>query len=186
MHCNTPKAHHGFTLIEMIIGIVVFAVAMTMITSVILPRSQQSVDPIYQIRAAKLAQSLLNEIDSKAFDNNSNLSQGFLRCDETLVGIVVVPCTVASQFGQSASENESPDFFNDVDDYHQFQFTESPLDNAQSYNELYGGYSFAVNVIYDGNYDGISDSLTNAKLITVTVTMPNNESLDFATYRSNY
>jgi MSHA pilin protein MshD len=184
MFCNRPNNQQGFTLIEMIIGIVVFAVAMTMITSVILPRGQQSVDPIYQVRAAKLASSLLNEIQGKAFDENSNLSQGLLRCDEVLVGITTVPCTLASNFGQSLSEGETPGFFDDVDDYH--QFTGSPLDNNQSYDDLYSGYSFVVNVIYDGNYDGTSDSLTNAKLITVSVTMPNSESLNFATYRSNY
>jgi MSHA pilin protein MshD len=175
MCCNPMNKQQGFTLIEMIIGIVVFAVAMTMITSVILPRAEQSVDPIYQVRAAKLASSLLNEIQGKAFDENSNLSQGLLRCDENSN-----PCSVI--LGPEVGENRAS--FNDVDDYH--QFTGSPLDNNQSYDDLYSGYSFVVNVIYDGNYDGTSDSSTNAKLITVSVTMPNSESLNFATYRSNY
>ena len=67
------------------------------------------------------------------------------------------------------------------------QSSEKPLDGSViAMQDIYSGYSYNVNVIYDGNYDGVSDRLTNAKLITVTVTMPNDETLDFATYRSNY
>lgn len=193
MRCKTshkvvslPK-ENGFTLIEMIIGIVVFSIAMVMIVSVILPRGEKSVDPIYQVRAAKLATTLLNEISSKAFDHNSNLSQGRFRCNENDDdGNVVNVCTDANALGPEIGETAIT--FNDVDDYHLFQNSESVLDTTTSYSDLYNGYSFIVNVIYDDNYDGVSDPNTNfsAKLITVTVTMPNNETLSFSTYRSNY
>lgn len=187
MHYNFWKKQQGFTLIEMVIGIVVFSIAMTMITSLILPRAEQSVDPIFQVRAAKLADTLLNEIRGKAYDNNSNGSQTLLRCDEEDENDDVVnSCTSAVNFGQSAVENEDSEFFNDVDDYHLFDNSNSPLDSSETYDDIYSGYSYVVNVIYDGDYDGVSDTNTSAKLITVTVTMPNGESLDFATYRSNY
>jgi len=184
---NSFQQHQGFTLIEMIIGIVVFSIAMVMVVSVILPRGEKSVDPIYQVRAAKLATTLLNEISSKAFDHNSNLSQGRFRCNENDDdGNVVNVCTDANALGPEIGETAIT--FNDVDDYHLFQNSESVLDTTTSYSDLYNGYSFIVNVIYDDNYDGVSDPNTNfsAKLITVTVTMPNNETLNFATYRSNY
>lgn len=177
MRYNFNRQQAGFTLIEMVVGIVAFSIAMTMITSLILPRSEQSVDPIYQLRATKLAGSLINEIQGKAFDEQSNLSQGLFRCGENSN-----PCSATL----GPDSGETRDLFNDVDDYHQFQITGNLLDNNQTYNELYGGYSLNVSVIYDGNYDGASDNVTKAKLITVTVTMPNNEALSFATYRSNY
>jgi len=184
---SLPK-ENGFTLIEMIIGIVVFSIAMVMIVSVILPRGEKSVDPIYQVRAAKLATTLLNEISSKAFDHNSNLSQGQFRCGEEVdtSGNKIAPCTEANALGPEIGE--TPISFNDVDDYHLFQNSANVLDTTNSYNNLYNDYSFIVNVIYDDDYNGVSDTNTsfNAKLITVTVTMPNNETLDFATYRSNY
>jgi len=176
---------NGFTLIEMVIGIIVFSIAMVMMVSVIVPRAERSVDPIYQVRATKLATTLLNEISSKAFDHNSNLSQGIFRCDEDNGDVSVDnACSDASLLGAEAGE--SPINYNDVDDYNNFQSSETPLDGIVSYSTLYNGYSYNINVIYDGNYDGVSDTNTKAKLITVTVTMPNDETLDFATYRSNY
>lgn len=184
MRYNSANKQQGFTLIEMVIGIVVFSIAMVMITSLILPRAEQSVDPIFQVRAAKLADTLLNEIRGKAYDNNSNLSQGTFRCSEDNGNPDIQnDCTDEANFGD---EGEAPEFFNDVDDYDGFTVSQKPLDGSESYEDIYSGYSYVVNVIYDGNYDGVSDSLTNAKLITVTVTTPNGESLDFATYRSNY
>jgi len=182
MRYKSTVTQQGFTLIEMIIGIVVFSIALTMITSLILPRAEQSVDPIFQVRAAKLADSLLNEIRGNAYDNNSNDSQTLLRCGES----GALACTLASNFGVNTGEGETAAEFNDVDDYHQFDSLNSPLGINETYDDIYSGYSYVVNIIYDGNYDGVSDIDTSAKLITVTVTMPNGESLDFATYRSNY
>lgn len=176
MRFNLPAK--GFTLIEMIIGILVFAVAMTMMFSVVIPRSQESIDPIYQVRAAKLANSLLGEIRGKAFDENSNPSLGLGPCGENGSNCSVV-------LGPETGENR--DSFNDVDDYDGFDIDGLLLSQSSiSYNSLYANYKLLVTVIYDGDYNGIADSLINAKLITVTVTMPNSEKVEFASYRSNY
>jgi len=178
MRCNQLKHNRGFTLIEMIIGIVVFAIAMTMMTSLILPRAKQSIDPIYQVRAAKLANSLLDEIKGKEFDENSNTSLGLGRCDESSN-----PCSTTL----GADGTETRDSFNDVDDYHGLEVDGLLLNHTtQSYQDLYKNYALTVNVIYDGDYDGVADSSRKAKLITITVTMPNQETVSFATYRSNY
>ena len=48
----------GFTLIEMVIGIVVFSIALTLFTSLIVPQVIRSVDPIFQVRASELGQVL--------------------------------------------------------------------------------------------------------------------------------
>jgi len=178
MRYSPLNSNRGFTLIEMIIGIVVFAVAMTMMTSLILPRAEQSVDPIYQVRAAKLASSLLDEIKGKAFDENSNTSLGLGRCDENSN-----PCSTTL----GADGAETRDSFNDVDDYDGLEIDGLLLNHtSQSYQDLYKNYELAVSVIYDGDYNGVADSSRKAKLITITVTMPNQETVSFATYRSNY
>lgn len=175
---RSNASQRGFTLIELVIGIVVFSIAMTMVFSVIIPRSQDSVDPIYQVRAAKLASALLDEISGKAFDENSNTSLGLRRCDENSN-----PCSTTL----GADGAETRDSFNDVDDYHGIEIDGLLLNHAtQSYQDLYKNYELAVSVIYDGDYNGVADSSRKAKLITITVTMPNQESVSFATYRSNY
>ena len=72
----------GFTLIELIIGIVVFTIIMLVIIGVIGPQSRLSIEPIWQIRASELAQSLLTEINAKSFDEQSDHSGGNTRCNE--------------------------------------------------------------------------------------------------------
>ncbi|MFT6209390.1 MAG: MSHA pilin protein MshD, partial [Colwellia sp.] len=81
MHVNKPR---GFTLIELVVGIVVFSIALMLFTSLIVPQAVRSVDPIFQVRATELAQSLINEIVSKPFDENSNRTGGTARCNEDL------------------------------------------------------------------------------------------------------
>ena len=52
---------------------------------------------------------------------------------------------------------------------------------------LYQGFRATVSVFYDADLNGINDNAVGlAKLITVSVTTPNNEDIVFSTYRYNY
>ena len=180
------RLQQGFTLIELIIGIVVFAVAMTMMTSLIFPQVQRSIEPIYQIRATELANTLINEIQAKPFDENSTPWLGLGRCDETDPPL----CTLAGDLGpDNGPDNETRDLFDDVDDYHQLNISGQHLISNQSYQDLYQNFALNVVVFYDSDFNGIEDSdITSrgAKLIQVTVTTPSGQTIKFATYRSNY
>jgi len=195
MHYNvTLKRQTGFTMIELVIGMVVFAVAMVMLLSVIFPLASKTVDPIYQIRAVKLANSLLSEIQAKNYDENSTPSVGAGRCNEV---VAVITCTPSSGFG--AVEGESHQQFDDVDDYHGFTIAGTQLASSEKYQDLYFDFKLNVEVIYDGNYSGFDNNENSnagddiavavnmrAKLITIEVTTPNDEVLAFASYRSNF
>lgn len=190
MHVNKSK---GFTLIELVIGIMVFTIALVSFMSLIVPQATRSIDPIFQVRAAELGQSLLNEISSKSFDEQSNRTGGLFRCNDTSQ----INCTNSEELGD---DNETRDNYNDVDDYKGLvaanENIKNALDSAITLEEkpLYNGFSVAVEVIYDDNMDGIDDAISqndstyigNTKLITVTVTTPNNEDIIFSTFRSNY
>ena len=52
----------GFSLIELIIGIVVLAIAMLFISAILGPLFVRSIEPWHQVRAAELGNSLMNEI----------------------------------------------------------------------------------------------------------------------------
>ena len=67
----------------MVAGIVVFGIVATIVSSLLQPLSKQSFDPLWQTRAAEISQSLINEISAKAFDENSDLVGGSVRCNET-------------------------------------------------------------------------------------------------------
>lgn len=190
----------GFTLIEMIVGIVIFGIALTLVTSLIFPQAGRSVDPIMQVRATELAGTLLREIGAKSFDENGT---GTIRCnddlndDGDLEDAGESACTSAANLGFDSGESRqaSKSNFDDVDDYHGLQqgagyadpivnsLGEELILDGQS---LYAGFSIRVSVVYDGNLDGIADSDQTAKLVTVTINTPGGEALQFATYRSNY
>lgn len=187
--CNSIGSKHqlqtlsGFTLIEVIIGIVVFAFSLSIITSLILPTSTQSANQLQQIRAAELGQSLMNEIIGKSFDENSDRVGGVTRCNEPSVAIN--PCS--SVFGPDTDENSRADY-DDVDDYNGLIESGSNIENiqGQALGRHYQGFTTEVSVVYDGNYDGIQDANQRAKLITITVTSPAKDPIVFSSYKANF
>lgn len=181
--CNTS----GFTLMEMVIGIVVFSIVMLIIITLIAPQSRRSVDPIWQVRGTELAQSLLNEISAKSFDHNANQAGGALRCNEA----GAAPCTQAGSLGSDGGETRIT--FNDVDDYHDLNMENTDITNSLGESTgYYQGYSASVKVFYDDNLDGNDDGagnggyIGNTKLIKVSVVTPGGDELVFSAYRSNY
>lgn len=178
-----PRAGKGFTLIEIIAGIVVMAVAMIAMTTLILPMAQSSVDPIHEVRAAELGQSLLNEIMGKRFDEQPGLSGGKDRCDED----GVPACTAAVNFGTDGAEVPTDaDGFDDVDDYDTYSEIEDQLDSSSSYANLYKNFTFVVSVFYDGDYNGVADNDHRAKRIEIVITTPGDQVFKFAVYKGNY
>jgi len=173
----------GFTLIELVVGIVVFSIALVLFTSLMVPQAIRSVDPIFQVRASELGQSLMNEISSKSFDEESDRTGGGDPCDPA--------CTSSINLGPDGSESRTT--FDDVDDYHGLNVSDGEIKN--SLNEttvlndgnLYQGFSVSVSVVYDAAMDGTADTAVgNTKLITVTVTTPNDEDIIFSSFRSQY
>ena len=191
----------GFTLIEMVVGIVIFGVALSLVTALIYPLSGRSVDPVMQVRATELAATLLREISAKKFDENSG---GSVRCNDDLnsdgdyTDAGESACTAQINLGPDSGEfrNATTSNFDDVDDYHGLLQgagqTDSVIRNSLGEvlvvdgQTLYAGFSLSVSVTYDGNLDGITDSDHTSKLVTVSVTTPGQEILQFSTYRSNY
>lgn len=182
----------GFTLIEIIIGIVVFSISLALVINLIVPAEQQSADQVHQIKAAELGQGMLDEILGRAFDNNSDMVGSIWRCDE--VGIIGKPdrdrCTDDS--GSEGLEGVIRSRFNDVDDYDGFEWKVGSTDNAL--HSGYDSFTIAVVVIYDGDTLGltghpsldIDDNNRLAKRITVTVTTPLGTAITFAGYKSNF
>ncbi|MFT5814432.1 MAG: MSHA pilin protein MshD [Psychroserpens sp.] len=177
----TKASQQGFTLIEIIVGIVVLSIAFSIFTTLIYPLANQSARQVHQIKAAELGQSMINEIIAKAFDENSDKSGGIYRCGET--SAIACSSTLADE------ESGAREQFDDVDDYNNLSIMESSLGDADSLAELYIGYQINVKVINDSDYNGYNDTNDNnytAKLITVTVTTPEDFDFVFAVYRVNF
>ena len=187
MRFNYPlirQFNQGFTLIETIVGIVVLAISFSVLTSLIYPVSQQSAEQLHQVKAAELAQSMLNEIQNKAFDEKSDMAGGRVRCGENGAA------SCSTNMGLEGAETRAT--FNDVDDYNNLKYgliyNKGDIKDSQGQLlELYLGYAMSISVCNDSSYDGscIGDIQT-AKLITVTITTPTDFDLNFSTYRVNF
>ena len=188
---SAKSNHSGFTLVETIVGIVVLSIAFSIFTSLIYPLANQSAEQVHQIKAAELGQSMINEILGKAFDENSDMSGGYYRCGEDQNG----DGEIKPEDGETCStvlqneESDKRELFDDVDDYNGLTGIEGSLGSADALAGLYLGYQAKVAVINDSDYDGDSDSADNnftAKLITVTITTPQDFDFVFAVYRVNF
>lgn len=200
------RTQPGFSLIELVIGITTFAIAITIITGVLAPQINRTVDPIYQVRATELAQSMFNEILSKYYDENSDRSGGRIRCNEDLNGdgdaddknIGEELCS--ENLGpENPGENDRSDF-DDVDDYEGY-YEDEIIQNSLAEDliidgvELYNGFAVEVSVFYDNDQDQVPNDLEaevdqhgtgNIKHILLTVTTPSGDELTFSSFKHNY
>ncbi|MBA6355967.1 MULTISPECIES: type II secretion system protein [unclassified Colwellia] len=187
-NCMSAKKNYkqkGFTLIELIVGIVVLSITYAVLTSLIYPMASQSAAQVHQIRAAELGQSMINEILGKAFDENSDMSGGFVRCGE----ISALSCTASSNLG--AEPGEQRNNFDDVDDYNSINFGDEIVNSSgNSLADIYMGFNMNVSVIndsdYSGEYQSATDNEKTAKLITITVRSPQNDDYVFSVYKANF
>lgn len=189
---SATSRQRGITLIEMIATIVVLAIALAGITAALSGGIGRSADVLTGTRAVALAQSYLDEITGKRFDEASD-PRGIPPCRAN--------CTDASGFGPDGGESDRGDF-DDVDDYHQLDEgwqAAGVLRDAQG-NPRTGYDSFRVRVsvrYLQSSPGGAEESLgatpadldddRDAKLITVTVSHPDNpDGWRYSAYKANF
>lgn len=181
------KHSKGFTLVEIIIGIVVISLSFSIISTLVLPATEQSADQVQQIKAAELGQSLLTEILGKAYDEQPGISGGSYRCNDN----GQPNCTTSL----GAESGETRNNYDDVDDYDAINnLAGANIQNAlgEDLGNYYLGFVVNVSVIYDGDFNGLEDyadtgaSNQLAKLVTVEITTPSEQVISFSGYRTNY
>lgn len=106
----TKSTQKGVSLIELIVFIVVVSIALLALVGVYRQATINNADPIIRMRALEAAQSLLDEIISLKYD------------EQTPTGGVPACPTV----GTNACNNSPDGNMNDVDDYHNFSDTPYP------------------------------------------------------------
>ncbi len=174
-----PAERAGFTLVELVIGIALIGSVVALLVALVYPQLLRSADPLLIQRAAALGQSLAEEVLAKPFDELTPLG-GVPPCN---------PCSAT--LGPDAGELGREDF-DDVDDFN--LYCGNPGDRFAVENALgiapddYGSFSIRVCVDYDGDYDGVADTDSNAKLVTIDVWPPSERSgaVRFQFYRGNF
>ena len=56
------KNKAGFTLIEIVVGIIVLAVSLTIVSSIFLPQANKTITPMYQIKATALGKRIMDQV----------------------------------------------------------------------------------------------------------------------------
>ena len=169
----------GLTLVEMIITIVVLAIALVGITAAISGGIGRSGDTLVETRAVALAQSYLDEIFGKRFDENSN-PRGIPPCRTN--------CTDAVSFGPDAGETERY-HFDDVDDYDglvEGAGAAGPLQDSEGQDRTgYANYRVEVSVRYVEPCAAQDESFFNATPdVCAPDTAPEIEALEYAQQRA--
>jgi MSHA pilin protein MshD len=185
---SQPTASGGFTLIELVIGIVVLAVALTLLTGVLAPLHRSSGSIWLQVRSSELAQSLLSEVMARSFDENSSRSGSLLRCGEVGANACAATIPACPVSGMSALTEESsrPDY-DDVDDFHCLRADAASLTDwlGNSLASRYANYQVAIVVSYDGTSSGAASNGL-VKRVTLTTTAPDGNVLTFSALKGNW
>jgi len=147
----------GVTLIETIMFLVVMSIALLALLQTFNQSVINSVDPVVRVRALEIAQSQLDEILSRKFDENTPTG-GVPACDSA-AGVVCLGVTPGGDF-------------DDVGDYDGFSDNSNP------------DHPISVAVVNAGNELGIP--LAQARRITVAVGMPGGDSVSLSAYRANF
>ena len=162
MSINSPPHHvFAFTLIEVLITIVVLAIASSAIINVFIHTVKNSADPLLQQQAIAIANAYMEEIQSQHFADP----------------------VVAETGGPEAGESRAT--YNDVQDYNGLSDVGAKDQNGVALPAL---STYTVNVSVSGHsLTGASTvSAANALRIDITVTHPAIDPVLLSGYRSNY
>ena len=184
------KRQQGFTLIEVIASLVIAALAFAALANFFFNKTSTAIEPIFQMRAAKLGEALMDEILSRPYDEQTAVG-GVPACGD----VGADACTDSADFGLDAGET-SRDEFDDVDDYNTYcgapVSVVNALGTALGSAEDFDRFRMQICVDYDGDYDGAADNQQQAKLITVTIYPPSvtgvgqGPAIELKAYRSNF
>lgn len=165
---------HGATLIELVVGMCLLGMAFLLLSNLFFSQNTRAADAIFQLRATELADVVMNESWSLRFDENTDPNGN-------------TPCGAGDRPACSSDlgpEESSRSQWDDVDDMH--GMTENtnlpiPIGSATTYKALYPNFKLNVSVTYLDNTAKFEE-----KLVTVIVTTPNSQEIEFSTIRRNY
>lgn len=215
MHINFSRHlnQKGISLIELVIFIVIMSVALTGITLIYINTTRYSADPMVRIRSIELAQSSLEEILLKAYDDATPVGGGCVRFaadSRCPVGAPPNPDAATEALGLVSEEGVNRATFDDVDDYNNQLYcgdNVAPANTAcpaltcqlmqdESGNSIapeYQGFSVCIQVSFAGNElntvapgTGTNVLANDAKRIDVIVTDPLNSRISLSAYRLNF
>jgi MSHA pilin protein MshD len=172
--------NRGFTLVELIVGIVVLAIAMMIMNTMLVAQSKYALEPLYRLRASQLGQGIMQNVLSRAYDENSDHNGGLYRCGELWLSDNAIHSCSASLGTDGSEVADEHEKFNDVDD-----FITNGFQSAVNYGDVlgtdlpnqYNNYAINIEVVAFSSH---------SKKIAITIKTPSNEEIRFSALKGNY
>ncbi|WP_028669300.1 type IV pilus modification PilV family protein [Saccharospirillum impatiens] len=164
-------AQRGVTLIELIITVVIIAIALAGTIVAFSNVVGRSSDTLFQSRAIALAQAYLDEILGQPFDQAT---------PEGGAPPYMGSCRVIG------GDEDDRDTFRSVDQYDGLVFSPPELASG-AISEGYEGYTVSISVSCVDTSAELGDGdIGQAKRIDVSISSPTNQTAVFSAYRSNF
>ena len=195
---TTSHQPEGFTLIELIITIVILSFTLLLLIP-FFQAIEHSSDPIVRERTVALGQSLMDEVLSRRWDENTPVGGGPLCSNESVLGrgeksygtaLAICPDSSPDNLNASAilgaEGGEIRKTYDDIDDYSSMTLETDTFQDQAGITFVYSGYSRKVEVDYVASNSTTVDSTTpsasntsDTKRVRVTVTNPLGETFVF-------
>ena len=200
-------AQQGFTLVESVLGIVVFGFAMILLGTTVFPLLSQSPAGHFESRASALGQAVMNKVLAAKYDRESEAGGTRWRCGENAQALKSlgynppehIPACAGLPSKQQAGQFASLDDFNGCwGETSKACPTPDTVPYLGQLPELLGSWSHASGPLdfshYTVNVAIVPHSKTFAaatethpmKQVNVTVITPKYGKYEFTAYRSNY
>ncbi len=203
---SSYRGQKGFTLIESVVGIVVFGFSMILLATTVFPMFAHSPDSLFETRASALGQAVMSKVSAAQFDKSSDPSgSGRWRCGESAAALKERGISTPTPIPPCTPEPKAPSksaILAVVDDYigcwgeiekackSAYRGKLSTLiGNGPMGSEAidYSQFVVEIGVAYDSNtFIDKAVSEQQYKRIDVAVITPKHGRYDFTSYRSNY
>ena len=185
---KAPLQNQGFALIEIVITIIILGA----VAGILVPFFNaivHSPDPVLRERAISLGQSMMDEIMTKRWDENTPMGGGPLRTNESTRGATWA--TPVANLGADVGEDRTT--YDDVDDYRNMppetdNFTDQngTAFNLPSYQrQVTVDYIASSSVTITDTLPTVSTDRTDTKRVVVTITSPLGEIFNFVAVACN-
>ncbi|SHI05612.1 type IV pilus modification PilV family protein [Ferrimonas marina] len=165
---GTVRRLAGFTLVEMVVGMVVLAIALVLIATLLFPLGERAALSVHRAKSAQLGQAVLAQMAGRRVDRDTPAGGGRIAslscCDQD--------SSVCAQSGTAPAD------WTWLDQFHGYQGTPQALLG----NDHYQQFTLAIQV------QCLSDSAwpDGVKAVDLSVTAPDGEVFLFTQLRGNY
>ncbi|WP_417344925.1 type IV pilus modification PilV family protein [Ferrimonas sp.] len=158
--------NRGFTLLEMVVGMVVMGIALVMLATLVFPQAERAAQSLYQVRAAQLGQAVMGELMGRQFDRNTPNGGG---------QVTTLNCT-------KVTAGNDPTAWAFVEDYNGYRGSADDLLGNSSYER----FGLEVDVSCNSAAVGSTNWSGGAKVISITAVAPDGSRFPFQMVRGNF